>query len=280
MLSQIQPLLKCPDCSADFDAVQNGLRCRACRRFYHKKNDSLMFVSPAPEAGENASFMPNLKKFLKKHPKLFFALYYTLGVFVGKSAKTAVKIMPKGSVILNIASGPKIIRDDVINVDIEPYAGVAVCADIMNLPFKDEAADAVICESSFEHFKNPEKALLEMKRVLKNGGLIYASLPFICGFHASPDDYFRWTEAGIAEFFKEFETKELAVGWGPTYALTAILREWLALVLSFNSVFLHEFLAIVFTVIFAPFNFLDHILARYHSAKNISFGFYYIGIKK
>lgn len=226
------------------------------------------------------SLTVKVKSFLKKYPKIFFFFYYTLGVFIGKTAKQAIKDVPPGSLILNLASGIKTIREDVVNVDLFPYPNVQVVADIHNLPFEDNSADAVICESSLEHFKNPEKAVKEMYRVLKPGGLLYISAPFIVGFHASPDDFYRWTLPGLKEFLKDFQEKKSGVGWGPTYALTSILREWLAIALSFNINFLYQILSLFFMVIFAPLNLLDYIFSRFGSAKNIAYGFYFIGTKK
>jgi len=226
------------------------------------------------------SLTVKVKSFLRKYPKIFFFFYYTLGVFIGKTAKQAIKNVPPGSLILNLASGIKTIRKDVVNVDLFPYPNVQVVADIHNLPFKDNSADAVICESSLEHLKNPEKAVKEMRRVLKPGGLLYISAPFIVGFHASPDDFYRWTLPGLKEFLKDFQERESGVGWGPTYALTSILREWLAIVLSFNINFLYQILSLFFMVVFAPLNLLDYIFSRFKSAKNIAYGFYFIGTKK
>lgn len=260
--------------------ASRGARCFSCGRIFLKKRDALVFVETLAEKDTDTSFTFRLKEFLKARPRLFFAFYYTLGVFVGKSAKSAIKNLPNGAVILNVASGIKIIRPDIINIDIETYPGVLVSADALQLPFKDGTVDAVLCESSLEHFPNPELAIKEMLRVLKFGGTVYTSVPFICGFHASPHDYYRWTEAGVRKLFSDFEVKEIGIGWGPTYALTTILREWLALILSFNSNTLHQLLAILFTVLFAPLNFLDYIFVHFGLAKNIAYGFYFVGTKK
>ena len=41
-----------------------------------------------------------------------------------------------------------------------------------NLPYENECFDIVVTRFSFHHFQEPEKALLEMKRVCKQGGTI------------------------------------------------------------------------------------------------------------
>jgi SAM-dependent methyltransferase len=42
--------------------------------------------------------------------------------------------------------------------------------DAMNLPFADQEFDVVVCSLGILHFANPEKAILEAKRVLRSGG--------------------------------------------------------------------------------------------------------------
>jgi ubiquinone/menaquinone biosynthesis C-methylase UbiE len=46
-------------------------------------------------------------------------------------------------------------------------------SDITFIPLIDAQFDAVVCYSSFPHFQNKLKALLEIARVLKNGGRLY-----------------------------------------------------------------------------------------------------------
>lgn len=48
-----------------------------------------------------------------------------------------------------------------------------VCADIHRTDFQDEAFDAVVCYSSFPHFRDKPGALQEIKRLLKKGGRLF-----------------------------------------------------------------------------------------------------------
>lgn len=45
-----------------------------------------------------------------------------------------------------------------------------VQADVHALPFADEAFDACLCVNSFHYFRDPSRALAEMRRVLAPGG--------------------------------------------------------------------------------------------------------------
>lgn len=46
--------------------------------------------------------------------------------------------------------------------------------DATNLPYEDESFDAVMIANALHIMPNPEKALSEIRRVLKKGGLLYA----------------------------------------------------------------------------------------------------------
>ncbi len=228
---------------------------------------------------ETDNLIYKLKDFIKQYPRIFLFLNHTLGTYVGKSAKKSIAHLPQGSLIINIGSGANKIREDVINFDSKPYPGVKVVADAHNLPFADNSVDAVICESLLEHVKRPDVIVKEMHRVLKPGGLIYIIVPFIIGWHSSPGDYYRWTTSGLRDLLKDFQEQELGIAVGPTNACTYILREWLAILLSFNLSILYQLWLLFFMIIFAPINFLDHIISRFESAKNIAHAYYYIGKK-
>ncbi len=50
--------------------------------------------------------------------------------------------------------------------------------DLMNLSFKDESFDAIICNDVFEHIPDIKQALDEIFRVLKKGGFLVSTFPF------------------------------------------------------------------------------------------------------
>ena len=45
-----------------------------------------------------------------------------------------------------------------------------LCADITNIPLRNEIFDIIVCYSSFPHFQDKPRALNEMNRVIKRGG--------------------------------------------------------------------------------------------------------------
>ncbi|MBU1728310.1 class I SAM-dependent methyltransferase [Patescibacteria group bacterium] len=223
-----------------------------------------------------------LKIAFKKYDRLYYILAKIAGaLFVGsKTGVEACADLPKTAFIVNLGSGPKSLGAHIINVDAYPYANVAVCADATHLPFRDGSVDAIICECMLEHVTQPEQVIKEIARVITPGGLVYTSVPFMDPYHASPDDYTRWTMSGVRTLFNDFEQQELAVGWGPTSSLIAVLSHWLGLMLSFGNAGLQQALALFFMVCLSPFKILDFALKYPKMAPNIATGFYFIGLRK
>jgi len=249
------------------------------------KGKKLYFINE-PGLGFNENnrdaLINKLKVFFKKYPKFFNFLYYTFGaIFVGKKAKDAINSIGKDKLILNLGSGVRSIRSDVINIDFYPFKEVGIVADIMSLPFKDSCVDAIVNESVLEHVKNPQAIVKEIHRVLKPGGLVYIFVPFVASFHSSPEDYYRWSKEGLREFLKEFfQEKEINIGCGPTSAMVNVLSEWLALLFSLGIKKLQQLLFIFFTILLSPLKLFDYLLYRLPNAENIAHHFYYIGYKK
>jgi len=78
-------------------------------------------------------------------------------------------------------------------------------ADIKELPFEDETIDSIVLTQVLEHIDEPYIALSELKRVLKKDGIIILSVPFIYQAHATPYDFFRFSEYGLKELCKKYD---------------------------------------------------------------------------
>ena len=167
-----------------------------------------------------------------------------------------------GSILLNLGSGPKILRKDLINVDVTRYHEVHVVADLTALPFSDGTIDGFICETALEHVLDPHSAIAEMERVLKTGGIGYITVPFLYPFHSSPYDYTRWTEQGLRTMFSKFDIIEI----GTRSGLFSVLNVWLCYLMpsifSFGNDRLYWFFVNLSLIIFFPIKFLDIITNR------------------
>ncbi len=92
-----------------------------------------------------------------------------------------------------------------LTFDIDPYRNSEVIGDIHKMPFKDSEFEIILCTEVLEHLKNPQVAIGEMKRVLKEDGKLILTTRFIFPIHDAPNDYFRYTKYGLRELFKEWE---------------------------------------------------------------------------
>lgn len=95
-------------------------------------------------------------------------------------------------------------------------------------PFPDAGFDSVLCTQVLEHAEDPDLTLAECARVLRPGGLLLATVPFLFNGHDLPRDYGRWTGPGLARqlgaAFEPVETADLG-GFGSTAATLTL--NWL-----------------------------------------------------
>lgn len=70
-------------------------------------------------------------------------------------------------------------------------------ADARCLPVQSVTADVALLFEVLEHIDAPERVLGEISRVLRPGGELYISVPFIYPIHDAPNDYWRFTRYGI-----------------------------------------------------------------------------------
>lgn len=74
---------------------------------------------------------------------------------------------------------------------------VDVYASGLALPFRAGAFDAVLCTEVLEHVPEPNQLLTEVARVLRPGGALVLTVPWLWAAHEIPHDYYRYTEFGL-----------------------------------------------------------------------------------
>lgn len=210
---------------------------------------------------EHESGINWLKSFLKQFPRLYYAVWHFACpvLMLVNGPRKIRKFLPAGTPIIDVGSGPERLGEEFINVDIFPFPEVDIVADGAALPFADNSIPAVVSESVLEHVADPQIVASELVRVLKPGGYLYVSAPFIHPYHASPDDFNRWTKSGLKHLFKELEIVEYGVRSGPLSAMLMFLAYWLGVILSFGSEKVAPFITHALMVVMGPFKFLDFL---------------------
>lgn len=279
-------LLVCSVCHQSLKEAGDRLICELGHGpfFIDKKGRAHLTLAEIGDyQDEHFKGINRLKSFLKRWPRLYY-LVWNIFCPVLLSDKGPRSILPFLSsdkpIVINLGSGPKRLGEEFINVDVFPFEEVDVVADAHHLPFADSSVDAIAHECLLEHAADPLLAIKEMTRVIKPGGLIYSHTPFLIPYHASPDDFNRWTVSGLKAVFSDFEPIKYGVGSGPWSALLVFLAYFLGVIFSFGSKKSAPFLAFVFMLILGPLKILDYFFARLPGADAVAAHLYFIGRKK
>lgn len=89
-----------------------------------------------------------------------------------------------------------------IAVDIHSSSLANIIADACNLPFEHGAFECILCSEVIEHIDDYDKAIGEMSRLLKPGGILLITWPFIYGMHDFPADHNRFSEFAMEKNLK------------------------------------------------------------------------------
>ncbi|MDR0743228.1 MAG: class I SAM-dependent methyltransferase [Tannerella sp.] len=81
---------------------------------------------------------------------------------------------------------------------------VDIYYDGENLPFNDETFDSILSNEVLEHVPNINGSLAELNRILKPGGKILITVPFVCFEHELPYDFRRFTVNGLIHALNEY----------------------------------------------------------------------------
>ena len=69
----------------------------------------------------------------------------------------------------------------------------------------EEPFDLVICCHVLEHTRDPMRAARNIESVLRPGGIAFIATPWSQAFHATPDDYWRFSVRGLMLLFEGLE---------------------------------------------------------------------------
>lgn len=88
---------------------------------------------------------------------------------------------------------------------------IDIVSDIIKIPVPDSSYDYILCTEVLEHVPYPEKSLLELSRIIKKGGKLIITAPFVSNTHMSPFHFCTgfnryWYEKVLGDLgFKIFE---------------------------------------------------------------------------
>lgn len=97
-------------------------------------------------------------------------------------------------------------------------------SDATNIPLPDNSFDIVILGEILEHVPEPQKVLTEARRLLRPGGTVLATVPFMYPIHADPFDFGRYTDYYWQEAARNLWFSDITVErQGGFYAVLALM---------------------------------------------------------
>ena len=140
---------------------------------------------------------------------------------------------PGGYRVLDVGCGPKPYypffadhASQYVGVDVVENPAAELRGPVEALPVEDASFDIVLCTQVLEHCDDPAQAVRELRRVTAPGGRVLASTHGVQVYHPSPQDYWRWTHAGLRRLFEEhaeWESVDVAPGAGTATTLAMLL---------------------------------------------------------
>jgi SAM-dependent methyltransferase len=146
------------------------------------------------------------------HPSTLFGLLLNPFYFSRKALDEAVKKWAPEITgrILDVGCGTKPYRN---YFQVEHYIGLEVdqgrlrpdvefTYDGGKFPFGDAAFDSVVSFQVLEHVRDPVFFVSEIRRVVKPGGRVLITVPFVWEEHEIPNDRMRFTSYGLRELLE------------------------------------------------------------------------------
>lgn len=134
-------------------------------------------------------------------------------------------------------------------------------------PFDAESFDSLVCSQVLEHVFTPLEFVRELNRVLKPGGYLLLTVPFVWDEHEQPYDCARYTSFGLFALMREagFEVIEQVKTMADIRVLCQLVNAYLYKVTVSKSPYLNLLSTLLFM---APINLLG-AAARFVTPSNL-----------
>ena len=114
-----------------------------------------------------------------------------------------------------------------VSVDAAPILGLDALGMVDRLPFGGGQFDTVLATEVLEHVDDAERAVAEIYRVLRPGGHLLATVPYLYPTHEAPYDFRRFTHYGLQRLLERHGFTDVEVtskgGAGTMVAHYAVL---------------------------------------------------------
>ena len=179
-------------------------------------------------------------------------------------------LVPEGGLVLDVGGGEtegrysfsrvraKRERVRLVILDVSAMKGVSVVGDAHRIPLR---------------------SVEEMYRVLKPGGVLYMSAPFVFPYHPPPEDLFRFSMSGMRALGKAFEEIKVGYNRGPASTFCHVLVHFAAVAVSFNRRAVYGVAVDLFTWGLFWIKYLDRWIGNYEPAGVLHGSAFFLGRK-
>jgi len=149
---------------------------------------------------------------IKKLSKSIFSSRYYITKKLRKEVEYIIQhFISKNNSILDYGCGNSPYRE-MFNDKNSKYVTADIVENILaevhldskgQVPLDNNSFDTIISTQVLEHVDNPNLYLSEVKRLLKKDGTLILSTHGYWLYHTTPNDYWRWTSAGLKKILSE-----------------------------------------------------------------------------
>jgi len=128
-------------------------------------------------------------------------------------------------------------------------------------PFGDAEFDSLVMNEVFEHVFTPDSMLREVNRVLKPGGVLFMTAPFVWDEHSQPYDFARYSSFGLLSLLDRhgFEVIDKRKSVNDIRTIFQLLNTYIYKM----TVTENKYVNIVLTlVMMAPWNIVGELLSK------------------
>jgi SAM-dependent methyltransferase len=145
-------------------------------------------------------------------PSIVRSDYFMVRALTAFVAHALREHVGNGMLVVDIGCGEQPWRSTVeglgaryLGADVQQNAAhsVALRCAADALPVRDGACDLVLCTEVLEHVPDPARALAEVGRILRPGGVAIVTTPFLYPLHEEPWDFQRLTRYQLARASSE-----------------------------------------------------------------------------
>ncbi len=273
-LSRLGQILACPVCQLRLEVTDTQARCHACGRIYTRLEESWVLLAhngqdPSLPRHTAGRFQGRMRRLTGGIGRVYRRLYVHPARFLGDLQHTGLTnyhrrvarfldSFPPEAFVLDVGSGIRRLRENVITLDIAQIPMVDILADAHHLPLGADTVDGIILQQVLEHVRDPHQIIGEVFRVLRPGGRFYCEVPFLYPVH-NAYDFRRWTISGLELLCAQFTILDAGMCMGPLSAISAIARRMATAPL--RSPYLEATVDLVLGWLLSPLKYLDEVAA-------------------